>query len=276
VVFGAGVVQISSVIDTQLASLLPSGSVAALRFAQLIAILPVSLFGVGVAAVALPELSRDAVGESHDALKTRLAEGLRQLAFFVIPSAFAFAAIGSAMVGALFETGSFDSRDTSLVAGVLAAYAIAVPAQASIKLLASGHYALGDTKTPVRIAILAVVVSATSAFVLMQSFGPAGIALGAAIGAYLNVLLNSIKLRGRLGSFLARGDVRSFLVSAFSAVLAAIAGGEVAALLSQRHVWIEASCSMFVFAAVYGVSTLVMRHPEAKRIVQSMRRRGRQ
>jgi putative peptidoglycan lipid II flippase len=276
VVFGAGVVQISSVIDTQLASLLPSGSVAALRFAQLIAILPVSLFGVGVAAVALPELSRDAVGASHDALKTRLAEGLRQLAFFVIPSAFAFAALGSAMVGALFETGSFDSRDTALVAGVLAAYAIAVPAQTSIKILASGHYALGDTKTPVRIAILAIVVSASSGFALMQYFGPAGIALGAAIGAYLNVVLNSIKLRRRLGSFLARGDVRSFIVSAFSAVLAALAGGEVAALLSQRHIWLEASCSMFVFSAVYGVITLVLRHPEAKRLVQAMRRPGRQ
>ncbi len=276
VVFGAGVVQISSVIDTQLASFLPSGSVAALRFAQLIAILPVSLFGVGVAAVALPELSRDAAGASHDALRSRLAEGLRQVVFFVIPSAFAFAAIGSSLVGALFETGTFDSRVTELVAGVLAAYAIAVPAQTSIKLLASGHYALGDTKTPVRIAILAVVVSAASAVALMQYLGPAGIALGAAVGAYLNVTLNSLMLRRRLGSFLGRDDVRSFVVSAVAAVLAVFAGSEVVALLSEFHIWIEASVGIVTFATVYAVATLVFKHPEAKRLAQSMRGSARQ
>jgi putative peptidoglycan lipid II flippase len=271
VVFGAGVVQISSVIDTLLASLLPVGSVAALRYAQLIAILPVSLFGVGVAAVALPELSRDAAGAGYDALRARLAEGFRQLVFFVIPSAFAFAALGSAMVGALFETGTFDSRDTALVAGILAAYALAVPAQTSIKLLASGHYALGDTKTPVRIAVIAVVVSAGSAFALMQTLGPAGIALGAAVGAYLNVILNSMMLKRRLGSFVAREDVRSFFVSALAAVLAALAGGEVVELLADSHIWIEAFCGICVFAAVYAAVTVLLKHPEAVRIVRSTR-----
>ena len=221
VVFGAGVVQISSVIDTQLASLLPGGSVAALRYAQLIAILPVSLFGVGVAAVALPELSRDAAGDAHETLRIRLADGFRQLIFFVVPSAFAFAALGSQMVGALFETGTFDSGDTAIVAGVLAAYALAVPAQTSIKLLASGHYALGDTKTPVRIAIIAVTVSAGSAFVLMQSLGPAGIALGAAVGAYLNVTLNSLMLKRRLGPIVGRQDGRLLVAVAFAAISAA-------------------------------------------------------
>ena len=271
VVFGAGVVQISSVIDTQLASLLPAGSVGALRYAQLIAILPVSLFGVGVAAVALPELSRDAASAGHDALRARMTEGFRQLIFFVIPSAFAFAVLGSALVGALFETGTFDSSDTAFVAGILAAYALAVPAQASIKLLASGHYALGDTKTPVRIAILAVVVSAGSAFVLMQSLGPAGIALGAAVGAYLNVFLNSLMLKRRLGSFMAREDVRYFIVSAFAAALAGLVGGLVAGRLSGYHVWIEAAGGVFAFVAVYGALTLALKHPEAKGIFDTIR-----
>jgi putative peptidoglycan lipid II flippase len=273
VVFGAGVVQVSSVIDTQLASLLPSGSVAALRFAQLIAILPVSLFGVGVAAVALPELSRDAVGGGTEALKTRVGEGLRQLVFFVIPSAFAFAALGAQLVGALLETGSFDSRDTAFVAGILAAYAIAVPAQTSIKLLASGHYALGDTRTPVRIAILAVVVSATSAFLLMQHLGPAGIALGAAVGAYLNVALNSIMLRRRLGRFVTRKDTIALAVTALAALVAAGAGSVVADGLAGSHIWVEAAAAISAFAAVYAMLTLILRHPEAWRIVNSVKGR---
>jgi len=271
VVIGAGVVQISSVIDTQLASLLPAGSVAALRYAQLIAILPVSLFGVGVAAVALPELSRDAAGAAHETLRLRLADGFRQLIFFVVPSAFAFATLGSQMVGALFETGTFDSGDTALVAGVLAAYALAVPAQTSIKLLASGHYALGDTKTPVRIAILAVVVSAGSAFALMHSLGPAGIALGAAIGAYLNVALNSLMLKRRLGQIVSSEDRRSFVVVAFAAVLAAMAAGQVAGVLAPQHVWVEAAGGLATFAIVYGAVTLMLRHPEAQKFVGAVR-----
>ena len=271
VVFGAGVVQISSVIDTQLASLLPAGSVAALRYAQLLAILPVSLFGVGVAAVALPELSRYAAGAAHEQLRSRLADGFRQLVFFVIPSAFAFAELGSQMVGALFETGTFDSGDTALVGGVLAAYALAVPAQTSIKLLASGHYALGDTKTPVRIAILAVLVSAGSAFVLMQSLGPAGIALGAAVGAYLNVALNSLMLKRRLGPIVAPGDGRWFVVVASAAILAALAAGQVAGMLASHHVWVEAGGGIATFAVVYGTATLVLRHPEAKKLVEAVR-----
>jgi len=258
-------------VDTQLASLLPGGSVAALRYAQLIAILPVSLFGVGVAAVALPELSRDAAGDAHGALRSRLADGFRQLVFFVIPSAFAFAALGSQMVGALFETGTFDSGDTAIVAGVLAAYALAVPAQTSIKLLASGHYALGDTKTPVRIAILAVTVSAGSAFVLMQHLGPAGIALGAAVGAYLNVALNSLMLKRRLGPIVSRQDGRLFVAVAVAAISAALAAGQIADLFSASHIWIQAGISMLAFVGVYGALTLVLRHPEAIKLVNVVR-----
>ena len=272
VVIGAGVVQISSVIDTQLASLLPGGSVAALRYAQLIAILPVSLFGVGVAAVALPELSRDAVGAGNDALRARLAEGFRQLVYFVIPSAFAFAALGTQLVGALLETGTFDSSDTAFVAGILAAYALAVPAQTSIKLLASGHYALGDTKTPVKIAVLAVATSAACAFGLMQVLGPAGIALGAAIGAYLNVILNSAMLKRRVGQLVTKDEVRSFFVSAFSAVIAAVVGGEVASFLGDQHIWVEAIGAVSSFCLVYGALTAGMKHPEALRIIRALRR----
>ncbi len=266
VVIGAGVVQISSVIDTQLASLLPAGSVSALRYAQLFAILPISLFGVGVAAVALPELSRDAAGAGHEALRARLASGLRQVIFFVIPSAFAFAALGEQMVGALLETGTFDSSDTALVGGVLAAYAFAVPAQTSIKLLASGHYALGDTRTPVRIAIASVAVSAGAAFLLMQWLGPAGIALGAAAGAYLNVSLNSYTLKRRLGVVTEAKDGSWFLVASIGAAAAAISGEQVARLLENQHVWLEAGTGIFVFLIVYGTATVMLGHPEAKKI----------
>jgi putative peptidoglycan lipid II flippase len=116
-VIGAGVWQISSLVDTQLGSFTGSGGVAFLGYAQLLAILPVSLFGVSVAAAALPELSRDAAAASPEATRDRLAAGARRVAFFVIPSAFVFAALGSHVVGALYQTGSFGVTQTEVVTG---------------------------------------------------------------------------------------------------------------------------------------------------------------
>jgi putative peptidoglycan lipid II flippase len=266
VIFGAGVVQISSIIDIQLASLLPSGSVATLRYAQLIQILPISLFGVSVAAVALPELSRDSARHEPDALRRRLGEGVRQVAFFALPSAFAFAAIGPQLSGALFQTGAFGASDTELVGGVLAAYGLAIPAQAQIKLLASGHYALGDTRTPVRIAALAVALSAGSAFLLMRQFGTPGIALGAAVGAYANVTLNAMRLRRRLGSLADAKVSRALVVSGVAAAVAAAAASGAIVLVSNTPIWIQAILAAAVFCAVYGVLTLALGHPDARRI----------
>lgn len=274
VVFGAGVYQISSLVDQQLATLLPQGAVAILGYAQLIAILPVSLFGVSVAAVALPELSRTVAGADPGVLRRRLSEGIRRIAFFVMPSAVAFAALATELVGGLFQTGAFGTAQTALAAGVLAAYAIGIPAQASVKLFASGHYAFGDTRTPMRIAVASVVVSAGSAYLLMQRFGPAGIALGAGIGAYVNGGLNYAMLERRIGSILDRSDRWWVLLSALSAVPAA--GAAILAVRAVSAVLpVQAAAALAAFGVAYGVITWAGGHPEARRFMRSrMRGKG--
>ena len=177
-----GVAQISGLVDTFLGSYTGVGGLASIGYAQLVQVLPISLFGVSVTAVALPDLSRDAIAENaNDQLRARIAVGFRRIAYFVIPSAFAFAALGPTIIGALFQTGRFDADDTMLVGGVLAAYAIGLLGQSTVKLFASGFYALRDTRTPVRIAIVSLVVSGLLSWLFMQRFGPAGIALGSSI-----------------------------------------------------------------------------------------------
>jgi len=121
-VLGAGVAQISSLVDTFLGSLAGLGGVSSLVYAQLIQVLPVSLFGTSVAAVSLPDLSRDAIAaSSSDQLRARIATGFRRITFFVMPSSVAFAALGPVIVGALFQTGRFGDSDTQVVGGVLSA-----------------------------------------------------------------------------------------------------------------------------------------------------------
>ena len=116
---GRGVVQISAYVDTLLASLLPTGAVAALTYAQMLYTLPVSLFGMSVSAAELPEMASATGTEEERAahLRARLESGLRQIAFFVVPSAVAFVALGDVVAGALFQSGEFTREMTALRLG---------------------------------------------------------------------------------------------------------------------------------------------------------------
>jgi putative peptidoglycan lipid II flippase len=272
VVFGAGVGQISSIIDTQLASLLGGGAVAALGYSQLLSTLPLSLFGVSIAAAALPDLSRDAAANAPNALRQRVADGMRRLGFLVVPAAFAFAALGKPIVAAIFETGHFGPDDTVVVTGILAAYAIGIPAQASIKLLASGYYAQGDTRTPVRIAAGSMLVAAASAFGLMQVLGPAGIALGSSIGAYLSMSLHYHGLSGRVGRLLGGGETRALWTTLLSSVLAT-AAATVAASAADGKPWTTTIAALATFFVAYEGVSLALRHPDARTLLRLARRR---
>jgi len=154
----------------------------------------------------------------------------------------------------------------------LAAYALAVPAQASIKLLASGHYAQGNTKTPVRIAVVAVVFAAASAFLLMQYLGAAGIALGAAAGAYTNAFLNYAKLRSRLGSIAGPPEIRALATVGLACTVAAGGAMGVVVWRSADPVWLVAVAASAAFCLLYGAVTVALANPEARKILSTLRR----
>ena len=268
---GAGVAQLSGLIDTFLGSYTGEGGLASLGYAQLVQQLPISLFGVAVTAVSLPELSRDAVGATPDAqLRARIAVAFRRIAFFVIPSAFAFAALGPQIIGALFQTGRFDADDTILVGGVLAAYGIGLLGTSTVKLFASGFYAMRDTRTPVKIAITSLVISALLSWFFMRRFGPAGIALGSSIGQSFNTVLHLYDLDKRIGAILQRTDWRILGLVVLAGLIAAglgVAGGR---LVTGWRPIPQGIVVLGIFGLAYGVLTTVFRHPDAIRAWQSL------
>ncbi len=199
VVLGAGVAQISSLLDVFLASFLIPGAVATLYYSQRLYFLPLSLFGIAVAASALPELSRDAVQEAHDALRRRLRRGFRNVAFTVLPSAVVFILFGDWIVATLLQRGDFRASDTGLVHATLAAYAIGLLAASSVKLFASGFHAMLDTRTPVRYAVVALIIGAGVGALLMWPFYVPGLAVGAAVGSWSYLLMLWTGLGKRLG-----------------------------------------------------------------------------
>lgn len=161
VLVGRGVVQLSAYLDNVLASLLGAAAVSALSYAQIIYLLPVSLFGMSVAAAELPQMSR-AVGsdeEIHAALRRRMERGLRQIAFFVVPSVAAFLLIGNVLVAALYQGGKFHANDTMYVWYILIGSTFGLLAVTLGRLYSSAFYALRDTKTPLRYAMIRVALT---------------------------------------------------------------------------------------------------------------------
>jgi len=270
-VVGAGVAQLSGLVDTFLGSFTGEGGLASLGYAQLVQVLPISLFGVAVTAVALPDLARDAISETGNAqLRARIALGFRRIAFFVIPSAFAFAALGPQIIGALFQTGRFDADDTVLVGGVLAAYGIGLLGQSTVKLFASGFYAMRDTRTPVRIAITSLVISALLSWFFMRRFGSAGIALGSSIGGTFNTVLHLYDLDKRIGTILQRADWQILGLVAGAALIAALLGAGVGYLVAGWRPIPKGIAVLGIFGVAYGALTRAFRHPDAIRAWQSL------
>ena len=164
-VLGRGVVQVSAYVDLVLASLLATGAMAALYRAQILYMLPVSLFAMSVAAAELPEMSRQA--DDPVALATRSRSAMRKVAFWMLMAGALYLAAGDLVVGLLFQGGVFSEADTVLVWFVVGAYALGLPATGLSRVLQNVCYARGDTAGPARIATVRVAVAAAVGIVVM-------------------------------------------------------------------------------------------------------------
>lgn len=229
-ILGRGVVQLSGYVDLILASFLFAGAVAVLGYAQTFYMLPVSLFGMAIAAAELPELSRAGAARAPE-LRGRVERALRRMAFWVVPSAAAFVMLGDVIVAALYQTGAFTPADTLLVWLVLAAYTIGLLASTATRLYINILYAFHDTRTPALVALLRVLMAAALGFTLMvyledwaiqagtfaivpydgiegltagsplRPLGAVGLASGAGLAAWYEWRVLRGVVRGRLGPF---------------------------------------------------------------------------
>jgi putative peptidoglycan lipid II flippase len=207
-----GVVQISAYVDSLLASLLPEGAVAALLNAQSLTLLPVSLFGMSISAAELPAMS-SVLGKEEEIqqrLRERLNGGLRRIAFFIVPSAMAFLAFGDVITGALFQSGRFGHADSVYLWGILAGSAVGLLASTMGRLYASTYYALRDTRTPLRYAVVRVALTTALGYVsalplprwmgIDPRWGVAGLTASAGVAGWVEFALLRRTLNRRIGS----------------------------------------------------------------------------
>jgi putative peptidoglycan lipid II flippase len=277
VFFSRGVVQISAYVDSLLASLLPTGAVSALNFTQSLYTLPVSLFGMSVSAAELPAMS-SAIGSEVEVtaqLRKRLDAGLRQIAFFIVPSVIGFLALGDVMAGVLYQTGEFKRADTLYVWGILAGAALGLLPATLGRLYASTYYALHDTRTPLRYAIVHVALATVLGYLcaitlppligIPARWGVIGLTASAGIGGWVEFLLLRRSLNRRIGH---TGLSFSFLIKLWAgALLAAAAAWGIRLLVGERHPAIIAALVLVPYGLLYFGITFAMKLPEAQQLV---------
>lgn len=242
VISSQGIFQISTLVDISLATLVGTSAMSALGYSQRLMYLPISLFGIAVAAASLPHMSREATAAR---LRPRLVNGFFQILFFVLPAAVCFLLFGDLIIRVVYQRGAFSESSTTLVAAVLATYALGLVASSSLKLFASGFHALQDTRTPMMLAAVSISVAIGAAVVLTLSararlplpyrpYAAMGIALGGAIGAWLNLLLLWRFLAKRLGGLFETAALKATVRLAAAVAVAAIAASAVRGWLDPR------------------------------------------
>jgi len=271
---GRGVVQISSYVDGAIASLISTGAAAILGYAQVIAILPVSLFGMSVSAAALPAMSGELGSDTEVAavLRQRLTDGLHRIAFYVVPSVVAFLAIGDIVGALLNQSGQFGRSEVEWMWGVLAGSAVGLLAGTMGRLYSSAFYALRDTRTPLRFALtrvaLTLILGWPAALYLPgwmgvdSRWGVAGLTATAGIAAWVEFALLRRSLSRRIG---ATGIGARYLISLWGCAgcAAAVAWGA-KLLIGVGRPMLLGLVALPLYGVVYFGATALAKVPESR------------
>ena len=196
-VFGASVAQINIQIDTLIASFLVSGSISWLYFSDRIVEFPLGVFGIALATAVLPSLSARHAREEAEAFSKTLDWALRWVVTIGVPAAVGLAMLSSPIITTLFHYGVFDERDVKMTAFSLVAYSTGLFGFILVKVLAPGFFARQDMRTPVRIAVVALIANVVLNLALVWPLRHAGLALATSLAAYLNAALLFRELRRR-------------------------------------------------------------------------------
>jgi putative peptidoglycan lipid II flippase len=210
---GTAVYQLSVFVDTILASIarvVGSGGVAALYYSNRLVQLPLAVFGIALATAALPKMTKEVALNDLKQLKRTVSFSLRTVFAIMLPAAVGLAMLSEEIIRTLFERGKFTAYSTGITSSALFFYSFGLCAYAGIKILVSVYYSMGDTKTPVKTAGVALLVNLTLNLILMWPLKVGGLALATSVAATVNFVMLYVLLSKRLGDFGTRDILISF------------------------------------------------------------------
>jgi putative peptidoglycan lipid II flippase len=277
-VFGAAVYQISTLVDTFLASLLAEGSVSYLYYADRLVQFPLGIFAIAAATAVLPSLSRQAAEKELTDFKNTFSYAMKLVFFITIPSMVGLIILREPVVALLFKRGAFDAETTRLTAYALLYYAVGLWAFSGVRIVVSAFYALQDTWTPVRMAVISVVAKIVLSVILMQWLAHGGLAFSTSLASMLNLGLLVWALRLKLGDLGWRNIIESVgktmicsgimgaAVWAIALLIIPSEGGTFSALLFGLM------GSIVIGLVLYGSFSLLLKSQELEKVLAIVRK----
>ncbi|MFH1540634.1 MAG: murein biosynthesis integral membrane protein MurJ [Elusimicrobiota bacterium] len=232
---GISINQINAFVDTICASFLIEGSITALYYSNRLMQLPLALFGIAVTSVSLPLMSASISKNNSQEMKDMLAFSIKISSLAILPAMAGLLILGKPIIILLFQHGKFNETATLLTSSALIFYSLGLPAFSYAKIFASGFYSMKETKTPVKIATVCIILNVVLNIILMKPLGVGGLALATAISSWVNTALLFILLRNKIGRF---GGKKIFLVI-YKIILATLAMSIVCYIFSKHFVIVK-------------------------------------
>lgn len=279
-IFGAGVYQVNILAGTLLASLLEEGSISYLYYADRLVQFPLGVFAISTATAILPSISRQAAEKDYESVKETFAYAMRLIFFITLPSMVGLIVLREPIVKILFQRGSFSAEATQMTAYALLCYAVGLWAFSAVRVVVSTFYALSDTKTPVKIAIISIAANIILGILLMWPLGHGGLALATSLASMMNFGMLVIALRTRLGAIGWRNMCFSILRSFVCALLMGIVVWVLSCLIipDQGSLWEKlagVSASVALGLLLYIFLSFLVKSPELEYIYYIFKKRRR-
>ena len=225
-ILGVAATQVNLLVNLILATGEGTGAVSWLNYSFRLIYLPIGLFGVSIATVALPVISKHAALEKLSNVRSTVSNGLRLMLVLNIPAAVGLIVIALPIVQLIFERGNFTPSDTAATAAALIFYSPGLIGYSAVKIIAPTFYALRDSRTPVLISVGTMIFNITINMILVRVIGYKGLALGTSIAALLNASVLFWLLRNRLGGLegmlIGRTLLKTLIASAIMGLTAAV------------------------------------------------------
>ncbi len=280
-VFGASIGQINVLCDRLFAGFLGGYAVTSLYYSERIIYLPIGVFGVALATACLPELSRAHATDRTEEMIESLFFALRQIIYLTIPCAVFIILLAPTIVDLLYRRGSFDDASAAYTIAAILFYAPGIPAFAAVKIIRTGFYSRKNTKTPVQVGCLCLIINVVLNAVLIGPLQHRGLALATTISSYVNLIALTVIFAQSLKPF--RLPIREFCLSILR-ILTAISGSGFIIWILDKHVIycsgygiVDKLLAFFVPCSAgllaYIVFTLSIGSPEPREFAASLRKK---
>jgi len=230
---GMAVAQINIFVSTILASYLPDGSITYLYYSMRLIQFPIGIFGVAMGMAVLPTLSEHAAKGEYGKLSDDFSFALRLLFFISVPAMVGLIALREPIINVLFQRGRFDYAATVGTAQALLFYSLGIWCVVGVRIVTASFYSMQDTKTPVKIAVIALLTNVIMSIILMNPLKHAGLALANSIASGINFALLFFFLRKKLQKI----DGKKILHSFIKTILASFVMGLIGGMLLRGEIW---------------------------------------